>query len=39
LEKPGVFRDFVDSPDRRNRQIVRRFADAGFLVSAKDEWA
>jgi hypothetical protein len=33
------FRDFVDSPDPRFRQIVRRFAAGGFLKSEKDEFA
>ena len=33
------FRDFVDSPDPRYRKIVRRFAEAGFLESEKDEFA
>lgn len=32
------FRNFVDSPDPRHRQIVKIFADAGFLVSEKDEF-
>ena len=33
------FRDFVDSPDRRFRKLVRRFAEAGYLQSEKDEFA
>ncbi len=32
------FRDFVDSPDPRYRQIVQRFADAGFAAAVKDEF-
>jgi hypothetical protein len=32
------FCDFVDSPDPRFRQIVRLFADAGFLDSETDEF-
>jgi len=32
------FRNFVDSPDPRYRQIVRLFANAGFLASQKDEF-
>ena len=32
------FSDFVDSPDPRFRQIVRLFADAGFLDNEKDEF-
>ena len=30
--------DFVDSPDHRYRAIVRRFAEAGYLVSEVDEF-
>ena len=33
------FRDFVDSPDPRYRKIVKRFADAGYTASVKDEFA
>lgn len=33
------FRDFVDSPDPRYRQIVKRFADAGYVEGEKDEFA
>ena len=33
------FRDFVDSPDPRCRQIVQRFADAGYTASVSDEFA
>lgn len=32
-------RKFIDSPDQRYREILRMFADAGFLDSAKDEFA
>ena len=32
------FRDFVDSPDPRYRQIVQQFANAGFAASVKDEF-
>lgn len=34
-----VFSDFVDSPDPRYRQIIRLFADAGYVESEKDEFA
>jgi len=34
-----VFRNFVDSPDERFRKIVKRFADAGYVESEKDEFA
>jgi hypothetical protein len=34
-----IFRDFVDSPDPRFRQIVKRFAEAGFVAEEKDEFA
>ena len=33
------FRDFVDSPDPRYRQIVQCFADAGYTAFVKDEFA
>lgn len=33
------FRNFVDSPNPRFRQIVQRFADSGFLKREKDEFA
>lgn len=33
------FRDFVDSPDPRFRQLVQRFAAGGFLKREKDEFA
>ncbi len=39
LEGAWSFRDFVDSPDPRFRQIVRRFAAGGFLKREKDEFA
>ncbi len=32
-------REFIDSPDQRYREIIRMFADTGFLDSAKDEFA
>ena len=31
-------REFIDSPDPRYREIIRMFADAGFLDSVKDEY-
>lgn len=39
LDGAWWFRDFVDSPDPRFRQLVRRFAAGGFLVREKDEFA
>jgi len=33
------FTDFVQTPDVRYRKIVSRFADVGFLESAKDDFA
>ncbi len=33
------FRDFVDSPDPRYREIVRRFEVAGYAQRVKDEFA
>jgi len=39
LTNRWVSRGFVDSPDPRFRKIVRRFADAGYLESEKDEFA
>jgi len=33
-----VFRDFINSPDPRYREIVRMFADAGYGVGVKDEY-
>jgi hypothetical protein len=39
LEGAWLFRDFVDSPDPRFRQIVRQFAEGGFLKHEKDEFA
>ena len=38
LKNRWVSRDFVDSPDPRFRKIVRRFSDAGYLESEKDEF-
>ena len=32
------FRDFVDSPDPRYRQIVQRFSDVSYAASIKDEF-
>jgi hypothetical protein len=34
-----IFRDFVDSPDIRYRQIVKMFAQAGFVEEELDEFA
>lgn len=34
-----VFSDFIDSPDPRYRQIMKMFADAGYVQSEKDEFA
>ena len=34
-----TFQNFVNSPDPRFRQIVKRFADAGYLVAERDEFA
>lgn len=33
------FQDFVDTPDRRYRDLVKMFAAAGYLESEKDEYA
>jgi hypothetical protein len=33
-----TFQSFVNSPDPRFRQIVKRFADAGYLDAARDEF-
>ena len=33
-----TFRNFVSSPDKRYRQIVKKFADAGYLAHEKDEY-
>ena len=33
-----IFRDFVDSLDARFRKIVKRFAEAGYVESEKDEF-
>jgi len=38
LKNRWVSRDFVDSPDLPFSKIVRRFADAGFLESERDEF-
>lgn len=34
-----TFRDFVDSPDPRYREIVERFRTAGYVESVRDEFA
>jgi hypothetical protein len=39
LRNRWISREFVKSPDPRFRKIVRRFADAGFLESEKDEFS
>jgi hypothetical protein len=39
LEGRWSFRDFLDSPDTRYREIVRRFAPAGYAKRVKDEFA
>ncbi len=33
------YHDFVDTPDKRYRAIVKMFADAGYLESENDEYA
>ena len=33
-----TFRNFISSPDKRYRKIVKKFADAGYLADAKDEY-
>ena len=33
------FRSFLDNPDPRFRQIVKRFSEAGYLESEEDEFA
>ena len=33
------FRNFVDTPDPRYREVVRMFAEAGYLAVVKDEYA
>ncbi len=38
LKNRWISRDFVNSPDPRFRKIVRRFAEAGFLESERDEF-
>ncbi len=32
------FRNFIDSPDPRYRQIVRWFKEAGYVESEEDEF-
>ena len=39
LNGAWTFRDFVDSPDPRYREIVGAFSQAGFVKSLKDEFA
>ena len=44
LAEPGcgkawAFRDFVDSPDPRYRQIVEKFRERGFVRKENDEYA
>ena len=34
-----AYRDFIDSPDPRYREIVRRFETAGYAKRVKDEFA
>ena len=36
--KDWVFRDFVYTPDPRYREIVRKFADAGYVAVENDEY-
>ena len=36
--KAWVFRDFVDTPDPRYREIVNIFATAGYVARVKDEY-
>jgi hypothetical protein len=38
LNGKWVFQDFVDSPDPRFRQLVRKFAEAGYVDTEKDEF-
>jgi len=38
LGEQWYFRDFINSPDRRYRQIVKRFKKAGYLKSEEDEF-
>lgn len=33
-----IFQDFVDSPDPRFRKLVRKFAEAGYVDTEKDEF-
>jgi hypothetical protein len=37
--KDWVFRDFVDTPDPRYRQIVAKFKERGFVREEKDEYS
>ena len=39
LEGRWSFRDFIDSPDPRYRDIVGRFEAAGYAARVKDEFA
>lgn len=39
LESRWWFRDFVDSPDPRYREIVKRFEAEGYAKQVKDEYA
>ena len=39
LKNRWISRDFVDSPDPRFREIVRLFANAGYVESEKDEFS
>lgn len=34
-----AFQEFIKTPDKRFRQIVKLFADAGYLESEKDDYA
>lgn len=38
IEDRWWFRDFVDSPDPRYREIVKRFEAAGYATRVKDEY-
>jgi hypothetical protein len=33
-----IFRDFIDSPDPRFRELVKHFAQAGYVDSENDEF-
>jgi hypothetical protein len=39
VEKAWVFRNFVDTPDPRYRQIVEKFRERGFVQKENDEYA